>query len=314
MELIRGQHNLRPRHHGCVATIGNFDGVHLGHQAILRQSAEPARALGLPLTVITFEPQPQEFFAPEAPPARLMRLREKLLALQQYEVERVLCLEFDRRLAAAPAHRFIDQLLVNRLGIRYLVVGDDFRFGHRREGDFELLCQVGQERGFQVANTHSYIYQGQRVSSTRIREALAQGELELAECLLGHPYSICGRVAHGDKRGRTLGFPTANIHLHRRSTPLAGVYAVRMHGIGTEPIAGVANLGRRPTVGGLRMQLEVHLFDFQQDIYGRHVQVDFLAFLRPEQRFDSLDALQRQIQTDSGQARTFFADPARRSG
>ena len=314
MELIRGQHNLRPRHHGCVATIGNFDGVHLGHQAILRQLAEQGCALDLPLTVITFEPQPQEFFAPEAPPARLMRLREKLLALRQYGAEQVLCLEFDHRLAVVPARTFIDQVLVNKLGVRYLIVGDDFRFGHGREGDFELLRQVGRERGFQVANTHSYIYQGQRVSSTRIREALARGELELAESLLGHPYSICGRVAHGDKRGRTLGFPTANIHLHRRSTPLAGVYAVRMHGVRSEAVAGVANLGRRPTVNGLRVQLEVHLFDFQQDIYGRHVQVEFLAFLRPEQRFDSLDALQRQIQADSARARALLADPARRLG
>ncbi len=314
MELIRGQHNLRPRHCGCVATIGNFDGVHLGHQAILRQLAEQGRSLELPLTVITFEPQPQEFFAPEAAPARLMRLREKLLALRQYGVERVLCLEFDQRLAAVPARTFIDQVLVSKLGIRYLIVGDDFRFGHGREGDFELLRQVGREQGFQVANTHSYIYQGQRVSSTRIREALARGELELAEGLLGRPYSICGRVAHGDKRGRTLGFPTANIHLHRRSTPLAGVYAVRMHGVGAEAVAGVANLGRRPTVNGLRVQLEVHLFDFQQDIYGRHVQVEFLVFLRPEQRFDSLDALQRQIQADSARARAFFADPALRPG
>ncbi|HYQ93016.1 MAG TPA: adenylyltransferase/cytidyltransferase family protein, partial [Candidatus Competibacteraceae bacterium] len=151
MELIRGQHNLRPRHHGCVATIGNFDGVHLGHQAILRQLAEQGRALDLPLTVITFEPQPQEFFAPGAPPARLMRLREKLLALCQYGVERVLCLEFDHRLAAVPARTFIDQVLVNKLGVRYLIVGDDFRFGHGREGDFELLRQVGREHGFQVA-------------------------------------------------------------------------------------------------------------------------------------------------------------------
>ncbi len=314
MELIRGQHNLRSHHHGCVATIGNFDGVHLGHQAILRQLAEQGQAFGLPITVITFEPQPQEFFAPQAAPARLMRLREKLLALRQYGVGRVLCLEFDRRLAAVPARTFIDTVLVTKLGVRYLIVGDDFRFGRGREGDFELLCQVGRERGFQVANTHSYSYDGQRVSSTRIREALARGELTLAEGLLGHPYSICGRVAQGDKRGRTLGFPTANIHLHWRSTPLAGVYAVRMRGVGPEPVAGVANLGRRPTVGGLRVQLEVHLFDFQQDIYGRHVQVEFLAFLRPEQRFDSLDALQRQIQTDSDQARAFLSDPMRRSG
>ena len=310
MELIRGQHNLRSRHHGCVATIGNFDGVHLGHQAILRQLAEKAEVLALPTLVITFEPQPQEFFAPHTAPARLMRLREKLLALQTYGVMRVLCLEFDHRLAALPAWTFIQELLVAKLGIRYLVVGDDFRFGHHRQGDFELLRQAGQEYGFPVANTHSHSYNGQRVSSTRIREALARGELGLAERLLGRPYSICGRVAHGDKRGRTLGFPTANIHLHRRMTPLSGVYAVRLHGIGSDSTPGMANLGRRPTVNGMREQLEVHLFDFQQDIYGCQVQVDFLAFLRPERRFDSLDALRNQLHQDARQARAYFVDPA----
>ena len=313
MELIRGQHNLRPRHHGCVATIGNFDGVHLGHQAILRQLAEQAAIFELPVTVITFEPQPQEFFAPDAAPARLMRLREKLLALQPLGVERVVCLEFDQRLAAVPAWVFIRELLVTQLGIRYLVVGDDFRFGRHREGDFELLRRAGQAHELQVANTHSTICNGQRVSSTRIREALARGEVALAERLLGRPYSICGRIAHGDKRGRTIGFPTANIHLHRRITPLAGVYAVVMHGVEPEPLAGVANVGRRPTVNGIRDQLEVHLFDFQQDIYGCHVQVDFLVYLRPEQRFESLDALRRQIQQDACRARSFFADPAQRS-
>jgi riboflavin kinase/FMN adenylyltransferase len=313
MELIRGQHNLHPRHHGGVATIGNFDGVHLGHQAILRQLAEQAAILKLPAMVITFEPQPQEFFALDTAPARLMRLREKLLALQPLGVERVLCLEFDQRLAAVPARTFIQELLVAKLGIRYLVVGDDFRFGQHREGDFELLRRVGLEHGFEVANTPSTIFNGQRVSSTRIREALAQGELALAEGLLGRPYSICGRVAHGDQRGRTIGFPTANIHLHRRITPLAGVYAVVMHGVGPQPAPGVANVGRRPTVNGVRDQLEVHLFDFQQDIYGRHVQVDFLMFLRPERRFESLDALRRQIQQDARQARSLFADPAQPS-
>ncbi len=312
MELIRGQHNLRPRHHGCVATIGNFDGVHLGHQTILRQLTEQSAALTLPLTVLTFEPQPQEYFAPAAAPARLMRLREKLLALRLYGVERVLCLEFDHRLAAISAHRFIDGLLVDQLGIRYLVIGDDFRFGYRRAGDFELLRRAGREHGFEVAHTHSYILDGQRVSSTRIREALARGELDLARRLLGRPYSMCGRVAHGDQRGRTIGFPTANIQLHRRLTPLAGVYAVVMHGVTAAPLAGIANLGRRPTVNGVREQLEVHLFDFEQDIYGRHVQVDFCTYLRAERRFESLDALCRQIQDDARQARDFFAAAAYR--
>ncbi len=307
MELIRGQHNLRPRHIGCVATIGNYDGVHLGHQTILRQLSEQAAALGLPRLVITFEPQPQEFFSPKAP-ARLMRLREKLLALEDLGVDRVLCLEFDEGLAATPAPVFIQELLVKKLGIRYLIVGDDFRFGHGREGDFAMLRQAGLEHGFQVADNHSHILHGERVSSTRIRDALAQGQLEAAAALLGRPYGVCGRVAHGDKRGRKLGFPTANIHLHRITTPLSGVYAVVLHGVASEPLPGVANVGRRPTVNGTRDQLEAHLFDFDKDIYGRHVKVDFLHYLRPEQRFESLAVLTEQIARDEREARAFFAD------
>jgi riboflavin kinase/FMN adenylyltransferase len=308
MEFIRGQHNLRSSHYGCVATIGNFDGVHLGHQAIFRQLAEKAVNLRLPTMVITFEPQPQEYFAGDSIPPRLMRLREKLLALQAQSVDCVLCLKFDRRLANLSARRFIQDLLVTKLGVRYLVIGDDFRFGYQREGDFTLLRQAGQEYGFQVVNTQSHILDGERVSSTRIRNALGQGHLELAARLLGRPYAICGRVAHGDQRGRTLGFPTANIHLHRKMTPLSGVYAVLLHGVAQNPLPGVANIGSRPTVNGTRAQLEVHLFDFNKDIYNHYVQVDFLHYLRPEQRFESLDRLRQQIQRDSQQARRFFAD------
>lgn len=309
MELIRGQHNLRPHHYGCVATIGNFDGVHLGHQAILRQLADQAAIMGLPAVAITFEPHPQEYFSPATAPVRLTRLREKLVALQGHGVDRVLCLEFDRRLAVMTAQAFIQEILVEKLGIRYLVVGDDFRFGRNREGDFALLQQAGSRYGFQVASTHTYSVDGQRVSSTRVREALACGDLEQASRLLGRPYAICGRVVHGEKLGRTLGFPTANIHLHWKKAPLSGVYAVVLHK-GGDAIAGVANIGRRPTVAGTRDQLEVFLFDFNQDIYGRQVQVDFLTFLRPEQRFESLEALRLQIQQDAQKARDFFQIPA----
>lgn len=308
MELIRGQHHLRPHHRGCVATIGNFDVVHLGHQAIIAQLTEQAVRLRLPRVVITFEPQPQEFFAgPTAPPARLMRLREKLLALDGLGIERVLCLTFDHALAALPAERFIDDLLIRHLGIRYLVVGDDFRFGHRRAGDFAMLVAAGQRHGFEVANTHSYILDGERISSTRIRQTLSRGDLELATRLLGRPYDMCGRVAYGDQVGRTIGFPTANIHLHRRVTPVYGVYAVAMSGAGLRPWPGIANVGRRPTVQGNRERLEVHLLDFQGDLYGQHVKVDFLHYLRPEQRFESMAALQAQIQQDERTARTYFS-------
>jgi riboflavin kinase / FMN adenylyltransferase len=308
MELIRGQHNLRPHHRGCVATIGNFDGVHLGHRMIFAQLTEQAARLRRPRLVITFEPQPQEFFAGHrAPPARLMRLREKLLALDGLGIERALCLKFSHSLAAMPARAFIEDLLVERLGIRYLVVGDDFRFGHGRVGDFEMLVEAGQRYGFEVANTHSHILDGARVSSTRVRDALCQGDLELAARLLGRSYDMCGRVAYGDRVGRTLGFPTANIHLLRRVTPVYGVYAVLASGPGLQLWPGVANIGHRPTVRGTRAQLEVHLLDFQGDLYGQQVKVDFLHYLRPEQRFASLEALRRQIQRDEQAARTYFA-------
>lgn len=306
MELIRGIHNLRPRHRGCVATIGNFDGVHLGHQAVLGQLSEKAAELCLPTCVITFEPQPQEYFAPDEAPPRLTRFREKLKAFRRYSVDRVLSLEFNRALAAMPADDFIQTILLDGLDVRYLVVGDDFRFGRERAGDFAMLQAAGAEHGFQVVNMHTFALGGSRVSSTRIRHALESGDLETAEQLLGRPYRMCGRVAHGDKRGRTIGFPTANIHLHRRATPVTGVYAVELFGVEGEPVPGVANVGTRPTVDGFRALLEVHLFDFDRDIYGCHVHVDFLYKLREERRFESFDALKRQIHLDSDMAREYF--------
>jgi len=306
MKLVRGLHNLKPEHHGCVATIGNFDGVHLGHQAVLGQLSEKAAELSLPTTVIVFEPQPQEFFAPHSAVPRLTRFREKLKALLRFSVDRVVCLRFDRRLAAMPAREFIDKVLIEGLGVRYLVVGDDFRFGAKRQGDFAMLQETGARHGFQVVNMHTFYIDGERVSSTRVREALARGDLNEAEKLLGRPYRMCGRVAHGDKRGRSIGFPTANIHLHRKATPVQGVYAVELFGLDVEPVEGVANVGTRPTVGGARTLLEVHLFDFDRDIYGHHVHVDFLHRLRDECRFDSFDALKQQIERDVENARRYF--------
>ncbi|MCW8828747.1 MAG: bifunctional riboflavin kinase/FAD synthetase [Gammaproteobacteria bacterium] len=306
MELIRGRHNLRPHHHGCVATIGNFDGVHLGHQAVLGQLAEKAAELCLPTTVITFEPQPQEYFDDAKIPPRLTRLREKLRALQRYSVNRVLCLPFNRALAQMEAEDFIQQVLIEGLGVRYLVVGDDFCFGKGRRGDFAMLQRAGAEHGFEVVHMHTYEVNGGRVSSTRIREALQAGNLSLAEQLLGRPYRMSGRVAHGNKLGRTIGFPTANIFLHRKKTPVEGVFAVEMFGIEGEPVPGVANVGTRPTVGGTRALLEVHLFDFEGEIYGRHVHVDFLHRIREERRFESFDALKAQILRDAEEAKEFF--------
>ncbi len=307
MELVRGLHNLRPAHRGSAVTIGSFDGVHRGHQAVLGQLAEQAAERGLPVTLVTFEPHPREYFQPQDAPPRLTRLREKLDALRYYKVQRVLVLPFNGYLAGLTADEFIQIILLDGLGVKHLVVGDDFRFGKGRAGDFDLLQQTGARHGFPVATMDSYNVGGQRVSSTRIREALQSGDFATAGLLLGRPYGMSGRVAHGDKRGRTIGFPTANIHLHRPVSPVDGVFAVKMSGLNDEPVAGVANVGNRPTVDGRRSLLEVHLFDFDRDIYGAHVHVSFLKKLRKEQRFDSFDALQRQIMLDAANARAFFS-------
>ncbi len=306
MELIRGLHNLKSRHRGCVATLGNFDGVHLGHQAVIGQRAEKAAVLHLPTLVILFEPQPQEYFQPQSAPARLNRLREKLKAMQRYSVDRVLCLRFDARLAAMPAEEFIQRVLIDGLGVRYVVAGDDVRFGKDRRGDGAMLQAAGHAQGFQVVPMPTFVLDGERVSSTRIRTALAAGDLDTAARLLGRPYRMCGRVAHGDKRGRTIGIPTANLHLHRQATPVKGVYVVEMFGLEREPLAGVANVGTRPTVDGTRTLLEVHVFDFDQDIYGRYVAVNFLHKLRDEQRFATFDELKTRIYRDLDEARAWL--------
>jgi riboflavin kinase/FMN adenylyltransferase len=316
MELIRGRHNLRRRHHGCVATIGNFDGVHLGHQAVLAQLVDKAHQLGLPAVIVMFEPHPQEYFAARVTeptqrrnaPARLTRLREKLQSLQHYAVDRVLCIRFNENFARLSAEDFIDRLLVEQLGVRCLIVGDDFRFGHRRQGDLAMLQHAGERVGFQVVNMHTFNIDGGRVSSTRIREALWGGDLNTAGKLLGRPYHMSGRIVHGDKRGRKLGFPTANIYLHRQVSPLRGVFAVSVFGLDHEPLDGVANIGVRPSVDGQQCLLEVHLMDFVGDIYGRHVKVMFIERLRDERRFETLDALKQQIAADVRQARTLFAN------
>jgi riboflavin kinase/FMN adenylyltransferase len=306
-KIIRGLHNLPNDPQGCVATIGNFDGIHLGHQAVLNQLALKGDLLGLPAVVITFEPQPNEFFVPEHAPARLCRLREKVEALRSYSIQQLCVLRFNTQLASMTAEQFIKTLLVDGLNVRYLVVGDDFKFGKDRQGDFALLQQAGAEFGFQVVNMHTFAIEHQRVSSTRIRQALAEGDLQLTEQLLGRPFRLSGRVAHGDKRGRTMGFPTANIHLHRCKVPLSGVYAVQLFGIEGEPIQGVANVGVRPTVGADKALLEVHLFDFNREIYGEHVQIHFLHKLRDEKKFDGLPSLIEQIQLDTQQAKRYFS-------
>jgi riboflavin kinase/FMN adenylyltransferase len=309
LEIIRGLHNLRARHAGAVVTLGNFDGVHRGHQAVLCQSATRSRALGLPMTAVSFEPMPREFFGVRPAVARLSRLRERAEALAALgTVDRLLVLRFDARLARMSAEAFMQRVLADGLGARHVVVGDDFRFGRGREGDFLRLAEFGERHGFGVEEAHSVLVDGVRVSSTAIREALALGDLSTAERYLGRPYRMSGRVAHGDKRGRQIGFPTANIYLHRALSPVQGVFVVRVQGAADQTLYGVANVGPRPTVGGSEARLEVHLFDFAGDLYGRHLDVDFLHALRPEKRFDSLPELIAQIGRDAEAARAWLAD------
>ncbi|GAA0353098.1 bifunctional riboflavin kinase/FAD synthetase [Bowmanella denitrificans] len=306
MELIRGLHNIRERHKGCVLTIGKFDGVHLGHQAVLKRLIDKARTMQLPATVMVFEPQPEEVFSPESAPARISRLRDKYEQLRKLGVDRLLCIRFDKAFSQLSASDFVEDLLVKRLGIRFLVVGDDFRFGKGRSGDFTMLQSEGLHCGFDVVSTRSFRLQDCRISSTEIRRALALSDFQLAEAMLGRPFGISGKVVHGDKKGRTLGFPTANVLLNRCRAPLAGVFAVRVKVQG-QTYQGVANIGNRPTVNGQRSQLEVHVFDFSAALYGRHIEVIPVVKIRDEMKFASLEALQQQIRQDASKARELLS-------
>jgi len=282
----------------CALTIGNFDGVHRGHRALIGRVTAKAREAKLTSCVLTFEPHPREFFAPDAAPARITRLRDKLELMAQAGVERVHVARFDARFAALPAERFITDVLVRGLGVQWLLVGRDFRFGARRAGDFATL----QNQGFALEAMPDVQFEGKRVSSSAVRAALKAGDLGEGERLLGHPYTISGRVAHGAKLGRALGFPTANIVL-RRPPPLAGIFVVEVDKFGP----GVASVGRRPTVNPVAIPLlEVHLFDHEADLYGEHLRVRFLKKLRDEEKYDGLPALQAAIARDARQAREFF--------
>ncbi|EPJ46440.1 MAG: hypothetical protein OFPII_21220 [Osedax symbiont Rs1] len=307
MELIRAIHNLRPAHLGCVATIGKFDGVHLGHQQILRQLKVKASAMGLPSLVILFEPHPAEFFVPEKAPARLNSLATKLEYLAQQQIDRVLCLNFNQKLSAVPADDFIAALLVNKLAVAHFVVGDDFRFGQGRKGSFELLQQRGQEFGFAVEKSQTLMDDDERVSSTKIRQLLAEHNFSRAAQLLGRPFSMKGRVVHGQKLARTLGVPTANIKTPKHNLPLKGVFAVTATTAAGTIYQAVANLGNRPTVNGLKPVLEVHMFDFEQQIYGQKLTVEFNHYLRAEQKFADLDQLKLAIFNDIEMAKQYFA-------
>jgi riboflavin kinase/FMN adenylyltransferase len=290
-----------------VLTIGNFDGVHRGHRALLAELKAKARELALPATVLTFEPHPRELFAPDQAPARLASLRDKFELLAECGVDRVHVCRFNHQLAALTAEQFVERILARGLAVRHLIVGDDFRFGKGRGGDFALLLRQGRQHGFAVVAMHTVDFGGLRVSSSAVRDALAAGNIEHAEQLLGRAFVIAGRVMDGKKLGRTIGFPTANIQVRRKRLPLSGVFAVTVSGIGDKPLPGAANIGVRPTVAeGLKPVLEVHVLDFDRDIYGMHVDVNFLHKLRDEAKFDSLDALKAQIARDVVAVRAYF--------
>ncbi len=298
---------MRPRHRGCVATIGAFDGVHLGHQAVINQLLEKAMALGLPSVVIVFEPLPREYFSPLNAPARLSSFREKFEALRALGVDRMLRIQFNKRMQTMSAQGFIDAVFVDGLAVGHVVLGDDFRFGNDRTGDFQLLKGQGRRYGFDVEPTATYISGDERVSSTRIREALDTAEFDLAEDLLGRPFRISGKVIYGRQLGRSLGFPTANLELHRLRAPLSGVYAVEVSGAGLQRAPGVANVGTRPTVDeSIKANLEVHLLDLEMDLYGKRIEVVFRHKLREEMKFKSIDELKENIARDVGNAQTWF--------
>lgn len=303
MELLRGLHNLKKEHSGCVLSIGNFDGIHLGHSAVLSRLLIEAKRLQVPATVVTFEPQPEELFAGDNAPARLSRLRDKYVQLQKLGLDRLLCISFTHKFANMSAQEFIDELLIKQLDVKFLVVGDDFHFGYQRKGDFKLLKEAGRKHGFEVVDTQSLMQKQQRISSTLIRDLLRDGELDQAAQLLGRKYSITGRVGHGRKLGRTIGVPTANLLLKRRVSPVSGVFVVSVLGIDNKVYQGIANIGHRPTVQGIRQQLEVHIFDLSRDLYGMQLEVVLECKLRDEVRFNSFAELTAQIETDMEQAR-----------
>ncbi len=306
MELIRHLHNIKPRHRGCVVTIGNFDGVHLGHQRIITQLLKVATETGLPAVVVTFEPHPQEFFLPEDAPARLMRLREKTEYMDKLGVDRILCLYFDQRLASLSAKDFVEEILIEKLDVRHLIIGEDFRFGRDRRGDVAMLKEYGRKHLFEIEIAATCEHGQRRISSSWVREVLAAGDMETASELLGRPYSMSGRVVHGDKRGRDLGYPTLNINLHRRVSPVTGIFVSVVYGLQEEGLPSVTSIGTRPVFSGENLLLETHILDYDRNIYGSYVTVALLQKLRPEEMFESIEALRRQMENDIVDAKNYF--------
>ncbi|MAD46171.1 MAG: bifunctional riboflavin kinase/FMN adenylyltransferase [Oceanospirillaceae bacterium] len=309
MRLLRGLHNIPAEFKGCAATIGTFDGLHLGHQRIIHSLKAVSERRGVPTLVMLFEPQPKEFFAPDAAPARLANLREKLQDLKAQQVDYVLCLPFNQALRSMSADAFIQDILISALGIKHLIVGDDFRFGCDRRGDYQLLREAGDKYGFEVQDTPTHELDAERISSTRIRTELAANNLVRAAHMLDRSYRMSGRVAYGRQLGRLLDTPTANVMVHRKKLPMTGVYAVHatVEESG-EKYQGVANIGVKPTVtGDAKPSLEVHLFDFDGSLYHRHLTVEFAHKIREEKKFDGIDALRAAIENDKQAARQYFS-------
>ncbi len=314
MKVFRGLPHTAVRR-PCALTIGNFDGVHRGHRALLAHVREAAQRLGLESAVMTFEPHPREFFAQQTgqedrAPARIANLRDKLQALDAAGVDRVIVAHFNARFAALSPERFIREILLEGLQVRWLIVGDDFRFGAKRAGDFDLLCEAGRQQGFEVVALPTVLHERTRISSSAVRTALADGDFTQAAQLLGHPYTISGRVLHGRKLGRSIGFPTLNLRIAHRRPAASGIFIVQVHGLADRPLPAVASLGVRPTVeDNGRVLLEVHVFDYAAQCYGQLVHVEFLHKLRDEEKYDDLDTLTRAIAADAAAARAWFARP-----
>jgi riboflavin kinase/FMN adenylyltransferase len=306
MQLIRGLNNLTQPLPPSAVTIGNFDGIHLGHQQVLKQLKTIADKGDLCSTVIIFEPQPIEFFAPDKAPKRLSRFHEKIAYLKSQKIDYLLCLKFDQSFSELSSEQFVENLLVNRLSTHHLVIGDDFRFGKNRSGDFESLKGYGKQYNFKVDNTETLLFDDVRVSSTRIRDCIQNDDFTLATALLGRPYSLSGKVSHGQKLGRQLGFPTINIKMGSKTLIVKGIFAVMVKGIDNRVLQGVASLGTRPTVNGVDSILEVYILDFKQDVYGYSVEVDFLHKIRNEKKFNSLEELTVNIKQDIVLAKQHF--------
>jgi riboflavin kinase/FMN adenylyltransferase len=292
---------------GSVVTIGAYDGLHLGHQQLLERVTHVAADMGLTSVVMSFEPTPKEFFGGSSPPARLMRFREKFESLETHGIDLFYCPRFALRMRDIPAPDFIRRILVHGLNARYLVVGDDFHFARRREGTIEHLNAVARVLDYDVEQVLSVVVNGLRVSSTAIRDALGSGDMRTASKLLGRPYRMSGKIVKGDRVGRTLGYPTANVDLRRRQSAVMGIFAVRVHGLQGGPHDAVASVGSRPTFDGTKPILEVHIFDFDEDIYGKYIHVDFIAWLRDQVKFDLVEDLVAQMDVDADNAKSALA-------